>query len=95
MGRFAIVAFMNSLKLNANDVLKLFSQAPDYEEERTRYQVEHIAGNISSTKYKAPGCNKMRTYGICPVDKMDDLCKKINHPISYYKAKWKEEKKNK
>ena len=95
MGRFALVAFLNSLKLSTNDILKLFSTAPDYEEERTRYQVEHIKGETSSTQYKAPSCAKMRTYGICPVDKVDSLCKRTSHPLSYYKAKWRQEKNNK
>lgn len=89
MGRFALVAFLNSLKLSTGDILKLFSSAPDYEEEKTRYQVEHITGSISSTSYNPPGCEKMRTYGICPVDKIDDLCKKTKHPMSYYRLKWK------
>lgn len=92
MGRFSLVAFLNSLKLSTNEILKIFSSAPDYEEDKTRYQVEHITGSSSSTSYKSPGCDKMRTYGICPVDKMDDLCKKIRHPLSYYAARWKEEK---
>ena len=95
MGRFALVAFLSSLKLNTNDILKLFSTAPDYQEDKTRYQVEHITGSSSSTSYKSPGCDKMRTYGICPVDKMDDLCKKINHPLSYYSNRWKQEKNKK
>jgi len=95
MGRFAIVSFLNSLKLSTNDILKMFSSAPDFEEEKTRYQVEHITGDISSTSYKPPACDKMRTYGLCPVDKMDDLCKKKRHPLSYYKSKWYKEKKNK
>ena len=93
MGRFALVAYLHSLKLSTNDILKLFSSAPDYEEDKTRYQVEHITGDSSSTSYKAPGCDKMRTYGICPTDKMDDLCKKIHHPLSYYSKRWNEEKK--
>lgn len=89
MGRFALVAFLNSLKLSTNDILKIFSSAPDYEEEKTRYQVEHITGSTSSTEYTPPGCDKMRTYGICPVEKIDELCKKKRHPLSYYRAKWK------
>jgi DNA primase large subunit len=89
MGRFAIVAFLNSLKLNSKEILKLFSSAPDYEEEKSRYQVEHISGEISSTSYVSPGCEKMRSYGICPIEKMDDICKKIRHPLNYYKYKWK------
>jgi len=92
MGRFALVAFLSSLKLNTNNILKLFSRAPDFEEEKTRYQIEHITGSTSATSYTPPGCEKMRTYGICPVDKIDNLCKKKRHPLSYYKAKWKEEK---
>jgi len=95
MGRFALVAFLSSLKMNTNDILKLFSTAPDYQEDKTRYQVEHITGGSSSTSYKSPGCDKMRTYGICPSDKMDDICKKIHHPLTYYSKRWKEEKKNK
>ena len=95
MGRFALVSFLNSLKLSVNDILKIFSTAPDYEEEKTRYQIEHITGTTSSTSYTPPGCEKMRTYGICPTDKIDDLCKKKRHPLSYYKAKWREEKEKK
>ncbi len=92
VGRFSLVAFLSSLKLGTNDILKLFSSAPDYQEDKTRYQVEHITGASSSTAYKCPGCEKMRTYGICPVDKMDDGCKKVRHPLSYYSDKWKQEK---
>jgi len=88
MGRFALVAFLNSLKLNTNDILNLFSSAPDFEEEKTKYQVEHITGSTSSTTYTPPGCDKMRTYGICPADMMDDLCKRKRHPLNYYKARW-------
>lgn len=95
VGRFAIVSFLNSLKLSTNDILKIFSTAPDYEEERTRYQVEHITGRTSSTSYSPPGCDKMKTYGICSTEEIDDLCKKKRHPLSYYKAKWYQEKNKK
>jgi DNA primase large subunit len=95
MGRFALVSFLNSQKLSIDDILKIFSSAPDYEEEKTRYQVEHITGKTSSTSYTPPGCEKMRTYGICPTDEIDDLCKKKRHPLSYYKAKWIQEKNKK
>ena len=95
IGRFSLVAFLNSLKLNTNEILQLFSTAPDYQEDKSRYQVEHITGSSSSTSYKSPGCEKMRTYGICPVEKMDDLCKKIRHPLGYYNEKWRQEKSKK
>lgn len=92
MGRFALVAFLSSLKLSTNDILKLFSSAPDYEEDKTRYQVEHITGASSATAYKSPGCDKMRTYGLCPGRQFDDLCKKISHPLGFYNKKWRQEK---
>lgn len=95
VGRFAIVSFLNSLQLSTNDIIKLFSTAPDFEEEKTRYQIDHIKGNTSSTSYRPPGCDKMRTYGVCPVDKMDGLCRKTRHPSNYYKAKWRQEKQKK
>jgi DNA primase large subunit len=95
IGRFALVSFFNSLKMNTNDILKLFSTAPDFEEEKTRYQIEHITGATSATSYKPPGCDKMRTYGICPTEKIDEICKRKRHPLNYYQAKWREEKKQK
>ena len=96
MGRFSLVSFLNSIGMNTNEILRLFSTAPDYQEERTRYQVKHITGESSSTRYKSPGCQKMRTYGLCPTDKMNELCRQTSHPLSYYNKKWKkaaEEKK--
>jgi DNA primase large subunit len=84
MGRFSLVAFLSSLKLSVDEILKIFSNAPDYQEDKTRYQVEHITGTSSSTRYKSPACDKMKTYGLCALDKVDDICKKINHPVSYY-----------
>lgn len=95
MGRFSLVAFLNSLKLSTNEILDLFSTAPDFEEDRTRYQIEHILGKTGATSYKAPSCEKMKTYGICPSDKIDDLCKKTYHPLNYYQWKWKKEKSKK
>jgi len=92
MGRFALVAFLYSLKLSRTDIIKLFSSAPDYEDDKTRYQIEHITGGTSSTTYTPPGCDKMRTYGLCPPDEIDDICKKKRHPLSYYQARWKEGK---
>ncbi len=93
MGRFALVAFLSSLKLSPQQILRLFSTAPDFEEDKTRYQIEHITGKSSATQYSSPGCEKMKTYGICPVEKIDDICKTIRHPQSYYKKRWKQEKK--
>jgi len=95
MGRFALVAFLHSLKLTPSDIMRIFSTAPDYEEDKAKYQIEHITGVSSSTSYKSPGCDKMKTYGLCPLDKIDDLCRSIHHPLTYYHKRWEQEKKKK
>ena len=93
MGRFALVSFLNSLKLTTQDIIDLFNTAPDFDEEKSRYQIEHITGELSSTSYKPPGCEKLKTYGLCPSEEIDAICKKTNHPSNYYRYRWKMDKK--
>ena len=51
--------------------------------------VEHIAGKKGSrTKYVTPSCNTLKTHSICV--NMDDICKRIEHPIRYYVTKLKQ-----
>ena len=83
--RFAVTAFLLNLGLTVDEIIEIYKNSPDFDEDRTRYQVVHIAGSQGSTKYTAPSCSTMRTYGNC-VDS-DDVCEKINHPLSYYKRK--------
>jgi DNA primase large subunit len=82
--RFALVSFLLEINMSPDRVIALFNTSPDYDEERTRYQVEHIAGS-SGTKYKPPSCATMATYGNCPGE--DDLCRRIRHPLSYYERR--------
>jgi DNA primase large subunit len=93
MGRFALVSFLNSLKLTTRDIIDLFNAAPDFDEEKSRYQIEHITGELSSTSYKPPGCEKLKTYGLCPSEEIDEICKKTNHPSNYYRYRWRKDKK--
>ncbi len=88
--RFAVTAFLLNAGLSVEDVIELYRSLPDFNESMTRYQVEHIAGVRSGTRYTAPSCATMRTYGNC-VDK-DELCEKVSHPLSYYRLKLKAKK---
>lgn len=92
-GRFAIVSFLHNIKVSNEEILKLFSMTPDFKEEKSRYQIEHITGKISGTEYKTPECSTMKSYGICYNE--DELCKKewLKHPLVYYRVKSKKEKK--
>jgi DNA primase large subunit len=86
--RFAPVSFLIQINMSVNQIVGLFNTSPDFDPEKTRYQVEHIAGS-SGTKYKPPSCTTMATYGNCPGE--DELCRRIRHPLSYYERKIKQE----
>ena len=76
--RFAMVSFLLNVGMTVDDVVGAFNISPDFSEEKTRYQVEHIANN----QYKTPSCATMQTYGNC-IGK-NNMCAKIRHPLSYY-----------
>jgi DNA primase large subunit len=82
--RFALVSFLLQINMTVDEVTSLFNTSPDFDPERTRYQVEHIAG-ASGTRYKPPACATMATYGNCPGE--DELCRRIRHPLSYYRRR--------
>jgi DNA primase large subunit len=83
--RFALVTFLHAIGKGEAEILDCFSHAPDFDLEKTQYQVRHIIGEISGTEYKPPACQKLRTFGICPVAEMDELCSQVRHPLTYYK----------
>lgn len=86
IGRFALTAFLLNVGMTTENVINLFRQATDFNEKMTRYQVEHIAGTKGSrTKYIPPKCQTLQTHGICP--SQDETCKKIRHPLAYYRRK--------
>ncbi len=85
-GRFALTTFLHTIGMDANAIGQLYARSPDFDLEKTMYQVEHITGRGGSgTEYTAPACAAMRTTGICIHP--DSLCEKVSHPLSYYKAK--------
>lgn len=91
IGRFTLTSFLLNIGVSVKDVVKLFTSATDFDENLTRYQVEHIAGKRGSgTKYTPPNCETLRTHGLCPG--MDDLCKRVKHPLTYYRRKLRQTK---
>lgn len=83
VGRFALTSFLLNIGVRVEDVVGLFSSMPDFDERRTRYQVEHIAGKRGSgTRYLPLKCESMRTHGLCPGG--DDACSSVRHPLTYY-----------
>jgi DNA primase large subunit len=85
-GRFSITTFLHTIGMDVSGIAALYARSPDFDPEKTMYQVEHITGRGGSgTEYNAPACAAMRTTGLCV--HRDPLCEKIGHPLSYYKVK--------
>ncbi|MCQ2086315.1 MAG: DNA primase large subunit PriL [archaeon] len=92
-GRFALVSFLHTVGMDLKQILALFSRSPDFDELKTLYQIKHITGELNGTSgYVPPGCNTMKTNGICYDP--DGLCnsRKIGHPVTYYRVKVDTEK---
>ena len=85
-GRFSLTSFLHNIGMEKSQIAELFARAPDYDAEKTMYQVSHITGG-GGTEYSAPACAAMRTTGVCVHP--DIICEKVNHPLSYYKYKKK------
>ena len=87
--RFALVSFMHHIGLTSEEILNLFAASPDFNISKTKYQIEHITGEISGTEYTPPECTTMKSYGIC--FNPDSLCQnpkaKVKHPLGYYRIK--------
>lgn len=78
--RFALTTFLLNIGYSINEIVDLFRKAPDFDEDKTRYQVEHIAGKRGSGKeYDTPSCSTMRTYQNCVAE-----CG-VRHPLEYYR----------
>jgi len=85
-GRFSLTAFLHNIGMDTTGIAELYARSPDFDIEKTMYQVEHITGRGGTgTEYTTPACAAMQTTGICV--HRDALCEKVSHPLSYYKMK--------
>ncbi len=82
--RFALTSFLLNIGMNAEGIIEMFKVSPDFDEERTRYQVLHIQG-ATGTVYTSPSCATMITYGNCYGK--EPLCERSLHPLGYYRKK--------
>lgn len=86
MERFGLTSFLVNVGMPIDDLVNLYVSVTDFDESLTRYQIEHIAGiRGQRTKYTPPTCATLRTHGICR--NMNSLCKRVVHPLSYYRIK--------
>ena len=86
IGRFTLTSFLVNIGMTPEGLNDMFKTFSDYNERLTRYQIEHIAGERGSgTKYTCPQCSVLQTHGVCK--NRDELCRRIYHPLGYYKKK--------
>ncbi len=91
-GRFSLTAFLHNIGMDTAGIAAMYARSPDFDIGKTMYQVEHITGRGgTSTDYTTPACAAMETTGLC-IHK-DEICERINHPLSYYKVKKSQQKK--
>ncbi len=86
MERFTLTSFLLNIGMPLEKVSEIYKSFSDYNERLTRYQIEHIAGERGSgTRYTCPQCSILQTHGVCK--NRDELCRRIYHPLAYYKRK--------
>jgi DNA primase large subunit len=86
MERFALTSFLVNIGMPIDQMVSFYTDVTDFDESLTRYQIEHIAGlKGNRTKYIPPTCGTLRTHGVCR--NPDSICKRITHPLSYYRRK--------
>ena len=91
-GRFSLTAFLHNIGMDTTGIAAMYARSPDFDIGKTMYQVEHITGRGgTSTDYTTPACAALETTGLC-IHK-DEICERINHPLSYYKVKKSRQKK--
>jgi DNA primase large subunit len=84
MARFTVTSFLLNIGMSVEEILEYFRKVADFDENKARYQIQHIAGMIGSkTKYLPPKCEVLKSFGICI--EPNEICKKIKHPLQYYK----------
>lgn len=88
-GMFVLATCLLGTGLGVDDVLKIFSRYPDYNEKKSRYQIEFLAGKRGGTSYSCPTCSRIESYGLCVQD-----CG-IKHPLMYFRDQKKKKEREK
>ncbi|MBI5228425.1 hypothetical protein HY988_07575 [Candidatus Micrarchaeota archaeon] len=72
--RWYLATYLLAIGTSEDDVTKLYSDLPDFDEKITRYQVSHI----KKKGYSVPSCATIMTYGLCCA-----VCR-IGHPLNWH-----------
>jgi DNA primase large subunit len=86
--RFTLVTYLLRQGISVDSVVSLFSNVSDFKEDKTRYQVEHLAGERGgrTEPYMPYNCATLQTHGICKKP-ADPICYTIKNPLTYHLRK--------
>lgn len=85
MGRFTLTTFLNGIGYNKKKIFDMYNRSPDFDVNKTIYQITHITSKQDGKGYTPPSCAAMKTNGLCVEG--DNLCQYIKHPLNYYNKK--------
>ncbi|MBI4214368.1 hypothetical protein HY546_00065 [archaeon] len=89
MPRFALATFCASTGVPIETVVDFFRRQPNWNEQKTRYHLEHAYGSKGRTKYSCPNCVKMESLGLCY---RDETCRWPNPALYYKRVRARKEK---
>ncbi len=86
--RFTLVTYLLHQGVSVDSIVNLFSGMPDFNAEKTRYQVEDLAGKKygENKPYVTYNCSSLQTHGVCS-GPVDQVCRTIRNPLTYHLRK--------
>ncbi len=80
--RFALVSFLVSTGLSAEETVAFLDRGSDSGAEPIRHAVEYVQGAAGPTQYAPPSTATLRSYDICP--ESDERCERLGNPLAAY-----------
>ena len=86
--RFTLVTYLLHQGVSVDSIVNLFSGISDFNAEKTRYQVENLAGKRygENKPYVTYNCSSLQTHGVCS-GPVDQICRSIRNPLTYHLRK--------
>ena len=85
--RFTLVTYLLHQGISVDEIVKMFSNVPDFKEDKTRYQVEHLSGvRMGKEPYMPYNCSSLQTHSVCS-GSSNTICQTIRNPLSYHLRK--------
>jgi len=86
--RFTLVTYLLHQGVEIDSIVNVFSKVSDFKEEKTRYQIENLAGQRGGIikPYVTYNCSTLQTHNVC-LNPNDPICNSIRNPLTYHLKK--------